>query len=1267
MKHTLTSSRRARAENFSLRPVALALACMGTAPAFAQLPTWNNFQVRGGVVSVGTPTAGGTQLGIAQSTQRAIIDWQGFSIGVGNTVNIRQPGVSSVLLNRVTGNELSTIAGSMNANGRVFLVNPNGVLFASGSTVNVGGLVASTLRLNTSDEAFMGGTERLEFKQDGNPFGSVENRGNITAGNGGTIALIGATVSNSGSMVAQGGTAGLVSADTVTVDFAGDGLTTFKLSSGLYSNVANSGLVQADGGRVVLMATSGGEVAQGVVNTQGVLRANSLATRGGEIVLDSGNSPAGVVIDGGLLSAAGNGAGLNGGTIDIKGRTILVQPFVPVEATFAALFEPDDRGIIDASGSAGGGSIRLQATAVGGNPQTGAIAVAAGSRIRADATEAGNGGDIRLMGERTLRAYGPISARGGPAGGNGGFIETSGGFAVPAGDTDGGIELTGLRTDASAPLGTAGTWLVDPFNVTITPGVAAGTLPGNPFDPIATSTIQDGDINAALNGGTSVRITTGNPAIGLATDGDILFDGGVNINYTAAKGPVAFQLDAHRSIRTNAPNVVIQSSGAGGPLDVVFNANANGASTAVGGGQISYDGNIYTNGGNVAMTGNWTASGFGDSSIHLTGIVDTRGGNTINPLNGASSGGSNALAGGSVLLNGNTTTPGLNPNSSEPGVWLNGAQIFSSTGAVTINGSSTNNTGVQIDAPQDIGGISTTSGAVTVTGRGRDHVDGSTFLVPAAGVLVSRASIGTVSGGITLRGHVDDIARPASVSAGLRVENGAQIVTTGGGDIELTGRAQANGIGFVLEAGGAPTAGNPAPSVQGSDQVVLRADNDRSTDAIAIAAPVSAGSVINLRPGGLDALGNASDSVNAPISLMGGAATGFAVSVAEMALLNAPVLVAGSDAHAADINVNGALSRAGGLTLQNEGGGNINLNAPVSAAQLGLLAGGNVNQAAGAPVTAGSLLASSKFGSVLLSNPANNVDTVGGGAAGRFEYVDVNRLTLGPVSVVGYNAAGNVPQLRSATSMAADTVLVRTLSQDLSLASNVSAATSTDLVAAARFQNLGAYTISGAPWRIWADTWLGETRGGLAGSGQLPNLYHCAYLGLCTVAIPPGANHFIYAQQPSAVIFVHNAARAGGVPNPLFTYSITGLILGDTGIGFIGAVSSPATRASLPGFYPINGSFTSAEGYAVTVVPGLLTVGDFVQLPKPDVLRDNPSTWLYDRNIGPAPICLASGPLAGDRAAQGGDELAREWARVRSRPNLTSCIDTERRNGCADF
>ncbi|OUM02546.1 two-partner secretion domain-containing protein [Variovorax sp. JS1663] len=1266
--NTRSTSRPVR---FTLRPVALALACMGAAvPALAQLPSWNSFVVRGGSVAVGSgpnnlpltaagaPSAAGTILPITQGTQRAIIDWQGFSIGPGNAVNIAQPSASSVLLNRVTGNELSTIAGAMNANGRVFLVNPNGVLFANGASVNVGGLVASSLKMATSDEAFMGGSERLVFRQDGATSGTVENRGSITAhgngagnGAGGTIALVGAQALNSGSMVAQGGTAGLVSADTVTVDFAGDGLTTFKVSPGLFGSVENSGLVQADGGRVVLMTTVGSQVAQGVVNTRGVLRADTLAARGGEIVLDSGSSAAGVTINGGLLSAVGNGAGQSGGKIDAEGLTVLLRPAAGV---------PDGGGVIDASGAAGGGRVRLHATAVGGEPNTGAIAVASGSRISADATVAGNGGDIRLLGERTLRAYGTLTAKGGPRGGNGGFMEASGGYAVPAGDNNGGIDLAGIRTDASAPYGKAGQWMIDPFDVTIVNGAASGSLTGNPFAPVADSTIQDGDINAALNSGTSVRITTGDPGAGSPFLGDIVMDD-VQIEYTANKGPVTLQLDAHRSVRGNGPSVI---ASIGDPLNVIFNSDVNGGGAATGGGQVSYSGSIYTNGGDVTMNGAWANASNSMCSICLTGaVIDTRTGNQqlSAGIPGSYTGGSDAGIGGSVLLRG-ISTPASSLAFGLGAVFIQNSEINTATGNITMFGSHTNGSGIQVENFAIPGTISTTSGNVSITGIGSFTSNSSEQ--PGHGVVVNGEIIRTVDGNITVTGR--RLAGGQAIGDGVLLRNNALLQTTGIGDIVVTGQSDGNGAGVRI-APPVSTTSPPGGRIDGNHNVVLRAVNDGSTDALVIGSTVRAGNALNLRPGGVDLAGNALDRTDVQIALGSTVNTGFAISTAEFGNLTTPTIVAGSNTHAANITVVGPLTLPSELILQNGGGGNIRLAAPVSVPQLGLLSAGDITQAIGTSITANALLARSTGGNVLLNQPGNNVGVVGGGAAGRFEYIDANALTLGSPTVVGFDAASNLPQSISGGTASAGQMLVRTLSGDLSLGTDATSTGGADLVAAARFQNLGAYTLAGAPWRVWADTWGGETRGGLFGSGLLPNLYHCAYLGLCTVTVTPADNHFIYAQQPAATVLIGNASRPGGVPNPFFTYSITGLILGDTGAGFSGVLSSPATAFSLPGRYPINGSFSSAEGYAVNVVPGVLTVGGLVELIKPDLVRDNPSTWLYDRNIGPAPICLATGPLEGDRAAQGGDVLAREWSRVRSRPNLTNCIDTERRNGCADF
>jgi hypothetical protein len=258
-------------------------------------------------------------------------------------------------------------------------------------------------------------------------------------------------------------------------------------------------------------------------------------------------------------------------------------------------------------------------------------------------------------------------------------------------------------------------------------------------------------------------------------------------------------------------------------------------------------------------------------------------------------------------------------------------------------------------------------------------------------------------------------------------------------------------------------------------------------------------------------------------------------------------------------------------------------------------------------------------------------------------------------------------------------VFVWTLAGNLTLGTNVQGGSGgVTLVAADTFQNPDGYTISAPWWNIWANTWVGETRGGLAGSGALPNLFNCAYAGTCGVSIPAGYDHFIYAQQPTVTLVANNASRVQGTANPAFTYTLNGLILGDTGAGLLGALGSSATAASPTGTYAINGSFSSAAGYAVNVVPGTLTVTApsavnpatlvaGVPLPVEVSQAESMNTYTFDRNVGTAPICLAPVDLGSNQAPQGDDPLASEWSRVRSRPNLMSCVNTQTKNGCGDF
>jgi filamentous hemagglutinin family protein len=134
-------------------------------------------------------------------------------VGKAESVRFNQPNASAITLNRVTGTERSEILGSLSANGQVFILNPNGVLFGKGAQVNVGGLVASTLRMSNDD--FMAGNFRLT--EGPNARASVSNEGEIRVAEGGVLALIAPVVTNTGTLAAPQGSVLMAAADAVSV------------------------------------------------------------------------------------------------------------------------------------------------------------------------------------------------------------------------------------------------------------------------------------------------------------------------------------------------------------------------------------------------------------------------------------------------------------------------------------------------------------------------------------------------------------------------------------------------------------------------------------------------------------------------------------------------------------------------------------------------------------------------------------------------------------------------------------------------------------------------------------------------------------------------------------------------------------------------------------------------------------------------------------------------------------------------------------------
>lgn len=261
----------------------------------------------GGQVAAGQAaiTTAGSTMTIAQQTAQAIINWQNFGIGSGEAVHINQPNSQAMLLNRVVGSNPSEIFGQLTANGQVILVNPNGVFFRPGSSVDVGGLTASTL--NIANEDFLKG--QLRFAGDSqNP---VINAGSLTAQNG-YVNLLAKEVVNEGIIAAQTGSVNLAAGSGMSLDYNGDGKMTVAVTDGAYqSAVANKKLIQADGGLVVMTASGKDALMDSAVNNSGMIQANTLGEARGQISLTGDN-----IATTGAISADGGSNG-QGGTIKI--------------------------------------------------------------------------------------------------------------------------------------------------------------------------------------------------------------------------------------------------------------------------------------------------------------------------------------------------------------------------------------------------------------------------------------------------------------------------------------------------------------------------------------------------------------------------------------------------------------------------------------------------------------------------------------------------------------------------------------------------------------------------------------------------------------------------------------------------------------------------------------------------------------------------------------------------------------------------------------
>jgi filamentous hemagglutinin family protein len=253
---------------FTLRSLAVALACT-CAPAFAN-PTAPS--VAHGSASFQTS---GNTLTVTNSPN-AIINWGQFNIGRDEVTRFVQQSASSAVLNRVVGQDPSRILGQLQSNGRVFLINPNGIVFGQGSRIDTAGLIASTL--NLSDADFLAG--RLNFTGTGLE-GRLRNDGTITTPSGGFVYLIAPEVENTGLVHSPNGDVILAAGHTVEI---ADGLNPamrvqYTAPDG---QAVNLGQVIAEGGSIGLYAHS--------ITQAGTLSTKSVVAEGGRILIKAKKS-----------------------------------------------------------------------------------------------------------------------------------------------------------------------------------------------------------------------------------------------------------------------------------------------------------------------------------------------------------------------------------------------------------------------------------------------------------------------------------------------------------------------------------------------------------------------------------------------------------------------------------------------------------------------------------------------------------------------------------------------------------------------------------------------------------------------------------------------------------------------------------------------------------------------------------------------------------------------------------------------------------------
>ncbi len=602
---------------------------------------------------------------IRQHTQSLAINWNSFNLSEQDVVNFYQPSASSIALNRILSSNASQIFGQINANGRVVLVNSNGVFFGQTASVNVGGLIASGLDIGVND--FMNGDYR--FNATDSADGIVKNSGTIQASLGGSVALLGKQVENSGYIGANLGSVALATGHQAVLSFDPEGLLGIRITDavlhdelGVDPALVNSGEIEAAGGRVLLTASQSRDIFSNAVNHSSIEQATSAVVyEDGSFTLGGG----GDVVNSGSISVSSDAKDPGAGQVVVLGENITSGGHITADAVNAsggdielhandtltlqqnslttARSESDGNGGIilllgqnvglfgqskvDASGSLDGGTVLMGGDQQGQNKyirNAEFLYLGELTKINADSLDNGNGGKVIAFADDTARIYGSLSARGGSQGGDGGFIETSGkkGFQILS------------APDVSAEHGTGGSWLIDPNNITIVGGngftnIFQSDSPSPPTNPFTTT--DDGAvlgvdliIDALMGNEVDVTITTANADADNSSSGVGTENGNItlatNLDFDGIGTGDSLTFNAIGGISINFNQRIEDGTGTDDSLNL--NLYASGAVSIGGSAQVA------TNGGSLTVgyiDQNNSANNIIPSSFTNSGTINTSG------------------------------------------------------------------------------------------------------------------------------------------------------------------------------------------------------------------------------------------------------------------------------------------------------------------------------------------------------------------------------------------------------------------------------------------------------------------------------------------------------------------------------------------------------------------------------------------------------------------------------------------------------------------